>query len=353
MKEDSQATAHQPAGRGARVPANALISFTVLFLLGMVSGSSARTYGAVFVAPESQAQETALSGTWAAEVRTNKADGEIQFTFNRGGRDGHTSAFGNGFSLADFQGLARAQVFATANTPVNFRLVREAGTVECEGIFRDGKGAGSWRVTPNQSFRSAMRERGYGDLTNEEQFTSVMIDVTSKFVDDFKSIGLDGANFKDVIKGRIFNVTSQFAAEMKSLGFDNLALEDLVKARIFNIGAEFVRQVQAMGFDKQSLEGLVKLKIFKITPEFISEMKSASFENLTTEELVKLRIFEISPAFVKSLKSEGLSEISVEDAVKLKIHHVDDDFIRRARASGYTDLSVEDLVRLSIRGTVR
>jgi hypothetical protein len=373
MKEVSQTAAHTFSTRGARrrILATALLSLAIFFVLGAVSGSSNKTAGAVSVMPEqmvvsntpeqsavnvtlepAEAQESTISGTWAAEIKPDKADKEIQFTFNRRTRSGHTSMSGNGFSLADFQGLTREQVTASGNTQVSFRLAREAGTVECQGSFRDGKGAGDWRLIPSQAFKSAMRTRGYEDLTDEQVFTSVMVDVTSKFVDDFKSIGFDGLDFKEVIKGRIFNVTPQFASELKSLGFGELGLEEMVKARIFNVDAEFVRQVQAMGFDKQSLEGLVKLRIFKITPQFISEMKSAEFENLTTEELVKLRIFEISPAFVKSLKAEGLSPISVEDAVKLRIHHVDDRFIRRAKASGYTDLSVEDLVRLSIHGKV-
>ena len=354
MKEESSMTAHGFSNRDAqtrrRILATILLSFSIFFALGVaVSSSTMPSAPRIMNKP---AQET-QSGTWTAEIKSGKAENEIQFTFNRRTSGGHSSMSGNGFSLDEFQGLSRSQIVATANTPVSFRLTREAGTIECEGSFRDGKGAGSWRLIPSQSFRSAMSSRGYTDLTDEQMFTSVMVNVTSKFVDDFKSIGFDQPTYKDVIKGRIFKVTPQFAAEMKSLGFADLELEELVKARIFKVDAEFVRQVQAMGIDKQSLEGLVKLRIFKITPEFISEMKSVSFDNLTAEELVKLRIFKISPAFVNSLKAEGLSQISVEDTVKLKIHHVDEDFIRRAKASGYTDLSVEELVRLSIRGKVK
>ena len=354
MKEESSATAHGCLNRNTqprrRILGIVLLGFSTFFALGVAVSSS--TTPSTSRITNAFIQET-QSGTWTAEIKSGKAENEIQFTFNRRTNGGHSSMSGNGFSLDEFQGLSRSQVFSGVNTPVSFRLTREAGMVECEGSFRDGKGAGSWRLIPSQSFRSAMSSRGYNDLTDEQMFTSVMVNVTSKFVDDFKSIGFDRPTYKDVIKSRIFNVTPQFAAEMKSLGFDNLELEEHVKARIFKVDAEFVRQVRGMGFDKQSLEALVKLRIFKITPEFISEMKAANFESLTAEGLVKLRIFEISPAFVNRLKAEGLSQISVEDAVKLKIHHVDEDFIRRARASGYTELSVEELVRLSIRGKVK
>lgn len=354
MKEDSSTTRRLSTSSfqiQTRIFATILLNLSIFFALSVTSFGNA-TPGSASATMAQQAQET-FSGTWTAELKRNQPEERIQLTFNRRSDRGNMSMSGHDFPLSDIQGLTREQVFAGVNTRVSFRLVREAGTIECEGSFRDGKGTGDWRMSPNQSFRSAMRSRGYDNLTNQQMFTSAMINLTSKFVDELKTIGFDNLSFEDVIKAQIFNVTPQFVTEMKSLGFDNLELAELVKARIFDIDAEFVRQAQGMGFEKQSLEGLVKLRIFKITPEFISAMKSADFENLSAEELVKLRIFEITPAFIKSMKAEGLSQISVEDAVKLKIHHVDEDFIRRARASGYTDLSVEELVRLSIRGKVR
>ncbi|HEX8922971.1 MAG TPA: hypothetical protein VF766_15965, partial [Pyrinomonadaceae bacterium] len=279
MKEDSSRAAQHIEIRGAqaqkRILVTILLSVSIFFVLSAAAGSTNIPKASGAATATVQTRQEALSGTWAAEVKRDKAENEVQFTFNRRSDGGHSSMSGSGISLASLQGLTREQVFAANNTQVSFRLAREAGTIECRGSFRDGKGAGDWRLIPNETFRSAMRARGFDDLTDEQMFTSVMIDVTSKFVDDFKSIGFEGLTFKDVVKGRIFNVTPQFAAEMKSLGFDNLSLEELVKARIFKIDTEFVREVQGMGFERQSLEGLVKLRIFKITPEFISAMKSA------------------------------------------------------------------------------
>lgn len=354
MKENSSTTTQQRSFRSpqiqTRILATILLSLSIFFALAATSFGNA-TSGPAGVTTATP-QDT-FSGTWTAEIKRDKADDRIQFSFHRRSDRGSMNTSGSDYALSDFQGLTREQVFSGTNTRVSFRLVREAGTVDCEGSFRDGKGAGDWRLTPSQSFRSAMSSRGYDNLTDNQMFTSVMINLTSKFVDDLKTIGFDRLPFEDVIKAQIFKVTPQFVTEMKSLGFDNLELEELVKARIFKVDGEFVRQVQGMGFERQSLEGLVKLRIFKITPEFISAMKSADFQNLSAEELVKLRIFKVTPEFIKSMKAEGLSQLSVEDAVKLRIHRVDEDFIRRARASGYTDLSVEELVRLSIHGKVK
>lgn len=326
MRQDSSTMAH-----GRALTTSILGSF-VFFALFLAAACTA-TPGAVSVpdmpatmpaatpAPEPAPQGETFSGTWTAEVKKEKADDRIQFSFSRRS-DGGNSNHGNEYSLADFQGLTREQVRATANTPVNFRLVREAGTIECQGSFRDGRGAGDWRLVPSQAFRSAMSSRGY-DLTDQQMFTSAMLDVRTGFVDDLKTIGFDRLDFDDVVKAVIFKVTPQFAAEMKSIGFENLGLEELVKARIFKVDAAFAREVREMGFDEQSLEQFVKLRIFKVTPDFLKE-----------------------------IKGEGLTLDSIEDAVKLRIFKVDADFIRRARASGHTDLNVEELVRLRIHNRV-
>lgn len=315
------------AARGRVRAAGALGSF-VFFAL-FLAAACAATPGAVSVpemtepAPNAEPapQGETFTGTWTAEVKTDKtdkADERIQFSFSRRA-DGNHSNFGQDYALTDFQGLTREQARAAASTPVNFRLVREAGTIECEGVFRNGHGAGTWRLAPSAAFRSAMSSRGY-DLSDEEMFKSAMLDVTTGFVDDLKAIGFERLEFEDVVKAVIFKITPQFAAEMKALGFGEMGLEELVKARIFKIDAAFAREVREMGFgEQQSMEQLVKLRIFKVTPDFLRE-----------------------------IKGEGLALNSIEDAVKLRIFKVDADFIRRARASGHTDLSVEELVRLRI-----
>jgi hypothetical protein len=302
------------AARG-RVRAASMLGSFVFFALFMAAACAA-TPGAVGVpemtapAPNAEPapQGETFTGTWTAAVQTDKADERIQFTFDSRA-DGRHSNFGQDYALADFQGLTREQVRAAASTQVNFRLVREAGTIECEGVFRGGRGAGTWRLAPSAAFRS-----------DEDMFKSAMLDVTTRFVDDLKAIGFERLPFEDVVKAVIFKITPQFAGEMKALGFGQMGLEELVKARIFKIDAAFAREVREMGFEEQQ----------------------------SMEQLVKLRIFKVTPDFLKEIKAEGLALNSIEDAVKLRIFKVDADFIRRARASGYTDLSVEELVRLRI-----
>lgn len=280
----------------------------------------------------------------------NKDDGKIHLNFTRRTERDGMNNFGSSFALADLQGLSQDQI-DSANSSVSFRLAREAGTIECRGVFTNGRGTGEFTFTPNSSFIDGMKTRGYADLSDDKLFTSATLNLTLAFVDDLKTANFGNLTIGDVFKAKIFNITPQYMSEMKATGFPDLDMEDLVKARIFKIDADFVRQVTEMGFakEKDSLEGLVKLRIFKITPEFLREMKAANFPNLSAEEAVNLRIFKVTPEFINEMKAEGLTNLSVEEAKKLKIFKIDAEFIRNARAQN-ANITVEDLVRLKIHG---
>jgi hypothetical protein len=322
-----------------------LIAFSSFVAIAILS--TARSVS--LVAPIQAAQE-AITGEWLADFNRKNAD-EVQFTIIRRSARGGNHSSSNGVRLSEFQGLTREQAFG-ARADARFRLVREAGTFDFEGSFREGKGAGHWTLTPSQSFVSAMRSRGYDNLTAEDLFSAALFDINIKSIEDLKAAGYDRLSFKELVEGSIFKVTGEFIREMKAAGYEDLTLKELVEARIFKIDGQFVKEVQAMGFGHQPLKTLVELRIFKITPEFIREMRALGFDNLSLRELVDLSIHKVTPEYVNGLKAEGLTSISPKDAVELKIHRVDADFIRRVKAKGFTDVTLKQLVDLRIHGIV-
>jgi hypothetical protein len=258
--------------------------------------------------------QDAITGTWRADtdLGNHGKQSELQMNFERRSSRGGHSQHGNSYSYNDFEGLSR-----NANGPVKFRLVREAGTIECEGTFSNGKGSGTFVFQPNQAFISGMQSRGY-TLSADKQFVSATLNLTLAYVDELRSLGFGELDVDDVFKGRIFNVTGQFVNEMRSSGFPNLGLEDLVKARIFKVDADYIRQVSAMGFDNRDFEGLVKFRIFKVTPEFLNSIKAEGFSNLSAEDVVKFRIFKIDADYIRAAKASDPT-VTVEDLVEMKI----------------------------------
>lgn len=271
--------------------------------------------------------QTTVSGEWTADA-TKEKDGKIHLSFTRSSRKGHENQFGSSFAYDELQGLTREQ---TSGGKVSFRLVREAGHIECEGSFVDGKGSGTFRFSPDGGYVAAMKARGFDfekltskwdtvDQTGVEDrlLSAALINVTTALADDLNSANFGKLDVEDLFKAAIFKVDSKFIAEMKASGFPNLKMEDLVKARIFKIDAEYVRQIHEMGFAGNDFESLVKFRIFKVTPEFLNELKAEGLSNLSSEDIVKCRIFKIDAEFVRKAKASDPS-LTIEDLVQMKI----------------------------------
>jgi hypothetical protein len=267
--------------------------------------------------------QSLITGDWRGDVKEEKPD-RIQLNFEirteKGGRNNH----GSSFAYADLQGLSREQA---QNGRVTFSLVREAGTIQCEGSFVNGKGSGTFRFTPNYSFADAMKARGFDFSKSSKHgsvdldmklFTATTLNVTTAFADDLRSANFGELDVDDLFKAVIFKITPQFMAEMKSTGFPNLGMEELVKARIFKVDANYVRQVNSMGFPNMDFESLVKFRIFKVEPEFLSAVKAEGITNLSSEDIVKLRIFKIDPQFIREARASE-PNITVEELVQMKI----------------------------------
>jgi hypothetical protein len=291
------------------------------FFIGMALITSVALL--IWIAGANAIAQSTLTGEWTATVST-KDSSKLQLNLERRSDKSGRHQMGQSFQFSDLQGLTREQ--ALSGGPVNFSLVREAGRVDMEGTFQNGKGSGTFRFTGNAGFVSAMKSRGFDfeqtsntdDRDSEDRlFAATMLNVTTALADDLNSAGFGKLQVEDLFKAAIFKIDSTFMREMKASGF-NLGMEDLVKARIFKINAEFVRQVAQMGFEKEPFESLVKMQIFKVTPEFITEMRNEGLSNLQVEDLVKLRIFKIDTDFIRQAKADG-TPLEVERLVQRKI----------------------------------
>ena len=263
-----------------------------------------------------------VSGTWTATV--SQENSKIQLNLDRRSDRGGKHQHGQSYEFSEFQGLTRDQ--ALGNGPVSFSLVREAGRIDLEGSFQNGRGSGTFRFTGNAGFVSAMKSRGFNFEENADDdghsenrlFAAAMVNVTTALADDLASAGFGRLRVDDLFKAAIFKIDSAFMREMKTSGFNNLGMEELVKARIFKIDADFVRKVSQMGFDKEPFESLVKMQIFKVTPEFITEVRNEGLTDLQVEDIVKLRIFKIDAEYIRKAKADG-TPLDVESLVQKRI----------------------------------
>jgi hypothetical protein len=266
-----------------------------------------------------------VSGEWRAEYDRETPD-KVHLSFSRKSGRGKNQ-MGSSYDLKDLSGLSTSQI-SGPNSVVRFSIVREAGTIDCEGTFGNDKGSGTFRFTPSGEFVTAMRARGF-DLEKREPkynddepsnrlFAAATLNVTVALADDLVGSGFGKLEVEDLFKATIFKIDGRFAREMKESGFQNLTFDDLVKARIFKIDAEFVREAARMGFEKEPFESLVKMRIFKISPEFVAGLRAEGLADLDIEDVVKLRIFNIDAEFIRKARAEGVP-VEVEKLVQKKL----------------------------------
>jgi hypothetical protein len=301
------------------------------------------------VSTSNAVSQNVLTGEWTASIE-NKSD-KIHLKFEHRTEKNGRSSYGQSYDFSELQGLTREQ--ALGSGAARFSLVREAGRIDCEGTFQNGKGSGTFRFTGDLGFVSAMKSRGFdledntGRSSDHRLFAATTLNVTTALADDLNSAGFGKLDVDDLFKAAIFKVDSRFKREMDAAGFGSLRMEELVKARIFKVDAQFKREMDAAGFGNLGMEELVKARIFKIDSELVSQAKQMGFESESLESLVKLRIFKVTPEFIAEARNEGLTNLSLEDAVKLRIFNIDSAFIRKARADG-VPIEVEKLVEKKI-----
>ncbi|HEV8400741.1 MAG TPA: hypothetical protein VGQ18_13000, partial [Gemmatimonadales bacterium] len=85
--------------------------------------------------------------------------------------------------LGEFVGLSAAEMRGSGVT-VHFKIVRSAGTLDCDGWFDSGKGSGHFTYQPNPGFVAELAKRGVNAPTDWEQFQMTMAGVGLDLVDE-------------------------------------------------------------------------------------------------------------------------------------------------------------------------
>jgi hypothetical protein len=292
------------------------------------------------VAVTSGQSRAPITGEWRIEFNP-KAPDEIQLNMSRG----KNHSWGHSIKISEVQGLSRN--YATTPAEVTLRIVREGGTFELTGSFRDGKGAGTFTLTPNESFFSALAARGYSNLSDDNVFSAAMSGLKISSIDELKAAGYDRLTFNNLMESAIFNINSASIADLRNAGFEQLPFNKLVEASIFKVDGNYVRDVQNLGLGKLPFQKLIEMRVQQITPEYISQIRQLGFNDLSIDRLVELKIFKVTPEFVTEMRSAGFTSITPKELVNLRIFKIDGDYARKAKSED-PNITVDKLVEQKI-----
>jgi hypothetical protein len=299
---------------------------------------------ALFVAFAAHAASgDARNGVWTAELHDDRLD----LTMFRGSREGHRGMNMMGFNvpLAEI-GLAKADAESAAAN-VTFAMKREAGTIEFDGRFATGDGAGQYRFKPNDDFEHALNELGYDELTDNDMLVYAAHDLRINTVRDLIAMQQKPTR-RQLDEVAIFGITAQLLREYATAGFPNLSIREAVQMRIGQVDAKFISQLRDLGYAKLSAREISELGILGATPAYIRSMRDAGLTNLTPRDLTNLRVGNVTPKRIEELRRAGYDHLTAHELSDLGIHHITVEFIEELRKLGYQNLSTRELVDLKI-----
>jgi hypothetical protein len=248
-----------------------------------------------------------------------------------------------------FTGLTAAQIDSGADTPVDFRMIREAGTLHFTGTFQRGDGVGRFTFEPNPAYAATLRGLGVaaGDLDDERLFSLAVHDVSSNFIKEMQSLGYR-EDLDDYIAFRIHGATPEYVREINTLGYHPDS-GDLVAFRIHGATTSYIREIRSLGYQPDA-DDVVAFRIHGVTPEFIKGMKELGVRGLESDNLVALRIHGATVDYVRDLRDLGYNNLDADDLVAMRIHGVTVKYIRDLKNAGYQHIPPEKLVEMKIHG---
>src|SRR5437667_3922826 len=241
-------------------------------------------------APVLSAQHTVPSGgQWLIEpsersgiVRLTIRYGERRYSDNWNSQDDVPVSQLVGLSAADMRG---------SGVTVHFKIVRSAGTLDCEGWFDDGKGSGHFTYQANSDFAAELAKRGINGPppTAWEQFQMTMADVGLELVDELARQKYERPTAAELVRVRDHGIDGDYIADMKEMGYAPSDPEELVESRDHGVDPSYIRSLKEAGYERLSLQELRRARDHGVTRGFIQRVKARGYGNPSLDEVIRLR----------------------------------------------------------------
>lgn len=328
-------------------------------------------------------------GYWFATIKDDK----IRFRFTQDESD-HDNYSGSDFLLSEFPNLPKS-------TSGDFKLTREAGTMNFTGKFEGTQGMGRYKFAPDKSFGDYIAAQGIGKTDDEDLMTFFFVNVTKAYVQmlkdegftdigkdnlvalcalkidrtfinsikengyndveleqftALKALGVDGAYIKEIKAAGFKDISLEQLIAFKAQGIDkayltklpkaNMSADNVVSLKAMNVDEAYANSFKTLGYDDIEPEQLVSMKATGVTPEYIKQFQSLGYRHIAAEDLVAMKSQNITPEFIKSFEDAGYNNIPANDLISLKALDVQADYIKSFKDKGYNNISLEEAVAL-------
>ncbi len=374
----------QPKSQGSISWIAGLISITAVLTLGIglfatssllePQAAKGQDKQAVSASP-SQSVLAEHSGQWLIDY-TPGADVvhlSVRYRTGRGSSENSYSV-----PLDRLQGLSPSDLMAKGSA-VKFQVKRDAGSFDCEGWMKDGRGSGHFKFALSPGFAAELRKRGYEAPSVEQQFSMAMHDVSLALIDELSAQGYQRPSLDQLVKIGTHGVRLEYVKGLKALGhqlrsvdrliemqdhgvdldfmrgldalgYKGLAAEELVRARDHGVDPDFVSALRQLGYGSIPIEEVVRTRDHGVDAEFIEQLKSLGYKGLPLGQVINMRDHGVAPEFVKDLKELGYASLSADEVIRTRDHGVDGEFIKGLKSLGYSGLPLNQLIEMRDHG---
>jgi hypothetical protein len=346
--KSSSALSKAEEGLSSRLQTMLWVTFLILALLSSLLLTNA-----------ARAQE-AYSGQWLisqwltnAKPQADKVHLKLRYRMGQNKKDGDSdfnSSTAFHIPIARLNGLTPAQITSATGGQVRFQLVRDAGTLDCEGWFKDGQGAGHFVFTPNARFAAELKTRGYAAPTSEQQFMMAVHDVDLSLIEELRVQGFQQPTLSQLVRVGTHGVRLDYIKELHGLGYRLKSVDELIRMVDHGVSLRYIRNLAALGYDRLSVEELVRAADHGVSSEFIKNVQSAGYSVLRLEEFVRMADHGVSSKYMLALSELGYKQLPVEQLIRLVDHGVSSRYVRELKSLGYENVPVEQLIKLVDHG---
>lgn len=254
--------------------------------------------------------------------------------------------------ISELEGLGAADMASEAGAPVRFRIVREAGRLDCEGTIRRRRGTGDCLFAADSGFAAALERRGIGRPTLRQQYQLAVQDVGLALVEELARQDYPRPNVDQLVAMGIHGADVRFLKGLDQAGYRLGDLDDLVAFRIHGVSPAYIGELAAISprYRRLPASGLVAMRIHGVTTEEVRRYAELGYRDLDQDQLVAMAIHGATPDYVGALAELGYRGLPVDQLVSMRIHGVTPEYVRGFKARGYAVPDADQLVRMRISG---
>ena len=285
-------------------------------------------------------------------ISPTQAAGNVHLSLSSRTRGGGQNMNSTEWPLSDLQGLSPAQLGSAEGTPVRFRIVREAGLIDCEGMMRRERGTGECSFAPDAGYAAALERRGIGRPSVRQQYQLAVSNARMALFEELERQGYERPSIDDLVGAAIHGVTVPYLKDMAEAGYRLRSMDNLIAFRIHGVTPQYIRELGAISprYSDLAADDLVGMRIHGVTTEKVRDFAALGYRDLSHSDLVSMSIHGVTAAYVRGLAEAGYSGLSADELVKMRIHGVTLDYVRAFKDRGYALPSADQLVKMRIAG---